>query len=240
MSYFNNSPNLHMRRNTTSPEVDSITPLEPVMYIIYCHGETIYSWFEIPKYLGKIIQINYIADKGYVLSGGEENILKICDVDDDPRERKKSTDITNDMKLIGGPAIGVSLGIYICYLDEGLRKAGIIFDMTNNNPPPYTTTLKDMIQNIFIYHEKHFHKIDFKITMHTCRGYANIVNPGQSMNTYTVDYNLAEDFEKKTQLKDAMDISEGGKRSKTKINKKKQKRRKSKKQKRRKSKKQKS
>jgi hypothetical protein len=60
------------------------------------------------------------------------------------------------------------------------------------------------------------------------------------MNTYTVDYNLAEDFEKKTQLKDAMDISEGGKRSKTKINKKKQKRRKSKKQKRRKSKKQKS
>jgi hypothetical protein len=147
---------------------------ESIMYTIYCHGEMMSNIltdnFRIPKYLDRTIHLYYLVDIGYILLGHQNNILQICNANVDPRHSNESNDIVRNMILIGGKAIGVPLGVYVCNKNsDGIQEPIFIFDMTNNFPPPYQTTLKDTIDNIIIHHSQNFPDKGLRITMHTCR-----------------------------------------------------------------------
>jgi len=189
---------------------------ESVMYVIYCHGKTLHGNILLPHLLSKIVFFNYVVDVGYVLLGGEQNILDICDINDEPRERKKSGDVVNNMKLYGGPPIDRELGVYICRNNpDGTRSANLIFDMTNDYPPPYEALFDNMINSVFVYHNSNHPEKGIRIIMHTCRGYENHSVSVQSMKPFTVDEHLADMLSANLDIKDSMDIStrrNGGKR----------------------------
>jgi hypothetical protein len=210
---------------------------ESIMYVIYCHGEmmpNLFDNFVIPEHLDRIIHLYYIADAGYILVGGPINIPLICNANIDPRHTKRSNDIISNMKLIGGDAIGLPLGIYVCTNGSEIQGSILVFDMTNGFPPPYHTTLRDTIDKIMIHHEANYRNKGLRITMHTCRVVTKTVTskkntpiqkrittmPRQNAKSFG-EKDLSNLFEKNIDIGNAMDASEndnsgGKKKSKSK------------------------